>query len=79
MKSVNLWALRLVGAGALSPPRQGRSSMTIAIAGDEAKLYDMAKQKYKQQWDSFSTSEQEELRAELAVFKEARSEARKRG
>ena len=31
----------------------------------------MAKQKYKQQWDSFLPSEQEELRAELAVFREA--------
>ena len=48
----------------------GQRFYSNCVSGDEAKLYDMAKRKYQQQWDSFSPSEQEELRAELAVFRE---------
>ena len=61
----------LRGGNATITTEAGQSFYSNCIAGDEAKLYDMAKRKYKQQWDSFSLSEQEELRAELAVFQEA--------
>ena len=61
----------LTGGNTTLTTKAGQKFYDNCIAGDEAKLYDMAKQKYKQQWDSFSQSEQEELHAELAVFEEA--------
>ena len=61
----------LRGGNATITTEAGQTFFNNCVLGDEAKLYDMVKRKHQQQWDSFSPPEQEKLRAELIVYKEA--------